>query len=170
VCFVDFTNVKSIPKSSRRSERYCLVSLSFTKPSPAVSQRRLSRIAKGCAPSARYSKLALARIAKGDGFIWADYTMHLVELFVPKTAASKEGISSLQNILVKQFGGVTAYSRAPAKGIDTEDGQKVEDEIIILEVMTDSLDRAWWSSLRSRLERDLQQREILIRASEVQLL
>jgi hypothetical protein len=97
-------------------------------------------------------------------------TMHLIELFIPKTATSKKGISSLQNMLVKQFGGVTAYSRAPAKGIDTEDGQKVEDEIIILEVMTDSLDRAWWSSLRAQLERDLQQQEILIRATDVQRL
>lgn len=96
--------------------------------------------------------------------------MQLVEIFVPKTAISKEHLASLQNMLVKQFGGLTAYSRTPAKGLDVEDERQVEDEIIILEVMTDLLDRAWWSSLRSRLERDLQQREILIRASEVQLL
>src|SRR3569623_318044 len=95
--------------------------------------------------------------------------MHLIELFIPKPP-SREGLTSLQNMLVQQFGGVTAYSRAPAQGIDVEGGKKIEDEIIILEVMTDSLDRAWWSSLRGQLERDLKQREILIRVSEVQRL
>jgi hypothetical protein len=63
---------------------------------------------------------------------------------------------------------VTAYSRAP--GGEVEDGKQVDDEIVILEVMTDSLDRAWWSSLRGQLERDFGQREILILASEVQQL
>ena len=96
--------------------------------------------------------------------------MFLVELFIPKVAASKDRLSSLQYLLVEQFGGLTAYSRAPAKGIDMEGGKPVEDEIIILEVMTDSLDRAWWSSLRVQLERDLQQLEILIRATDVQRL
>jgi hypothetical protein len=96
--------------------------------------------------------------------------MHLVEIFVPKTAISKEHLASLQNMLVEQFAGLTAYSRTPAKGVDVEAGKQVEDEIIILEVMTDSLDRVWWSSLRRQLERDLRQREILVRASEVQKL
>jgi len=96
--------------------------------------------------------------------------MFLVELFIPKAAASKDRLSSLQHSLVKQFGGLTAYSRAPAKGIDVEGGKPVEDEIIILEVMTDSLDRTWWSSLRAELERDLQQQEILVRATDVQRL
>src|SRR3569833_2290529 len=96
--------------------------------------------------------------------------MFLVELFIPKVAASKDRLSSLQYLLVEQFGGLTAYSRAPAKGIDMEGGKPVEEEIIILEVMTDSLDRAWWSSLRVQLERDLQQLEILIRATDVQRL
>jgi len=96
--------------------------------------------------------------------------MHLIELFIPKPTPSRELLTSLQNMLVQQFGGVTAYSRAPAQGIDVEGGKKIEDEIIILEVMTDSLDRAWWSSLRGQLERDLKQREILIRVSEVQRL
>jgi len=96
--------------------------------------------------------------------------MQLIEVFVPKSADSGERLSSFQNMLLQQFGGVTAYSRAPAKGVEVEDGKQVDDEIVILEVMTDSLDRAWWSSLRGQLERDFGQREILIRASEVQQL
>jgi hypothetical protein len=66
-------------------------------------------------------------------------------------------------MLVEQFAGLTAYSRTPAKRVDVEAGKQVEDEIIILEAMTDSLDRVWWSSLRRQLECDLRQREILIR-------
>lgn len=96
--------------------------------------------------------------------------MHLVEVFIPKPTDSTEHLSSLQNMLLQQFGGVTSYARAPAKGVEVADGKQVEDEIVILEVITDSLDHAWWSSLRGQLERDFDQREILIRASEVQQL
>jgi hypothetical protein len=39
------------------------------------------------------------------------------------------------------------------------------DDIVIFEVMTDDLERAWWSSCRARLEAKFAQDEVLIRAA-----
>jgi hypothetical protein len=43
------------------------------------------------------------------------------------------------------------------------------DEVVLFEVMVvEALDRAWWSGLRERLQRELDQQELLIRAHEVE--
>lgn len=83
--------------------------------------------------------------------------MHLVELFLP--LADNEGIpfkpdkfTQLRDELTRRFGGVTSFSRAPAKGTYEDGGRTFHDDIAILEVMTGELDRAWWADLRKRLE------------------
>ena len=38
------------------------------------------------------------------------------------------------------------------------------DDIVILEVMTDDLDRAWWGSFRKDLERRFRQESVIVRA------
>jgi hypothetical protein len=38
---------------------------------------------------------------------------------------------------------------------------------VVFEVMTDRLERTWWTELCARLERELDQQELLIRAHEV---
>jgi|SRR3569623_289019 len=97
--------------------------------------------------------------------------MYLIEIFIPNTGRAKDRLVLLRALLIQKFGGVTVYSRTPAQGAELEPGnQVVEDEIIILEVMTASLDHAWWKGLRHELECDLHQNEILIRASDVQQL
>lgn len=45
----------------------------------------------------------------------------------------------------RQFNGVTVYDHKPASGKK----QDSSDDIIIFEVMTADLDRAWWSSYRA---------------------
>jgi hypothetical protein len=62
---------------------------------------------------------------------------------------------------------VTAFMRAPAHGTTEDKGQFQHDDIVILEVMTDALDRNWWASYRTRLEREFGQDEIVIRATEM---
>jgi hypothetical protein len=52
---------------------------------------------------------------------------------------------------------------------ETED-KTVQDDIVIYEVMTDALDVAWWQSYRKQLCNLLQQDELIIRASPIQLL
>jgi hypothetical protein len=43
-------------------------------------------------------------------------------------------------------------------------------EIVIFEVMTDDLERAWWSACRARLEAKFAQDEVLIRAASIERL
>lgn len=73
--------------------------------------------------------------------------------------------------LTMQFGGLTAYVRSPARGLWQEDeGKTVQDDIVIYEVMADRLDRAWWQAYREQLRRTYRQDELVIRASEIELL
>ena len=44
------------------------------------------------------------------------------------------------------------------------------DEVIVVEVMTDELDREWWGEYRRTLEDRFEQQEIVARASAVERL
>jgi hypothetical protein len=46
----------------------------------------------------------------------------------------------------------------------------VRDDIIVIEVMTDALDRGWWQHFRERLEDTFEQDEIVIRAAAIERL
>jgi hypothetical protein len=73
--------------------------------------------------------------------------------------------------LVERFGGLTAYTRAPASGLWQEhDGETTHDEIVIYEVMTEQLDRPWWAGYRAELEKRFQQETLIVRAQEFQTL
>ena len=48
------------------------------------------------------------------------------------------------------------------------DGGKTEcDTIVVVDVMAEKLEQDYWCSLRERLERELSQERILIRAQEI---
>jgi hypothetical protein len=102
--------------------------------------------------------------------------MHVVEIFLPLnrrdgTPQPSGRIGELRRELVERFGGLTAFTRAPAEGLWEDDDNHVErDRIVIFEVMAEEIDRGWWSALRERLERDLDQEEVLIRASAIERL
>ncbi len=97
--------------------------------------------------------------------------MHLVQILLPVQEVSLESYDALSNELTEKFGGVTAYSRAPAAGLWKETaGSTVQDDIVVYEVMVDNLDRAWWTAYRSRLEKVLAQQEVVIRAYEIERL
>jgi hypothetical protein len=99
--------------------------------------------------------------------------MHIVEIFLPTGGAALDAeLSKLRVVLTEQFGGFTAFTRAPAQGAwrAPHTGQIEHDELIVVEVMTETLDRAWWAHMRADLESALKQKEILIRAHEVQKL
>jgi hypothetical protein len=73
--------------------------------------------------------------------------------------------------LTERFGGLTAYTRAPAQGLWKEDEVRTHrDDIVIYEVMADSLDRPWWANYRQGLERRFRQREVVIRAQHLEVL
>jgi hypothetical protein len=102
--------------------------------------------------------------------------MHLVEVFLP--LSDNEGrefgpelFAEIRRELTERFGGLTAFSRAPALGLWKQDeGQTSRDDIVILEVMADDLDRAWWSAYRAKLEGRLRQDVVVIRASAVEVI
>jgi hypothetical protein len=95
--------------------------------------------------------------------------MHLVEISPPKImTADDSNLRALRRCV--RFEGVTAFTRAPAEGVTREHGKTVHDNIIIFEVMVESLDRDWWACLRKNLENEFVQDEILIRAASVEKL
>ena len=72
--------------------------------------------------------------------------------------------------LTERFGGLTAFTRAPAEGLWEENGETARDDIVMFEVMTSELDPAWWTRYRRRLEACFRQDSIVIRAQEMRLL
>jgi hypothetical protein len=99
-------------------------------------------------------------------------SIHCVEIFLPLQRgdgepAPPEVFTRLKQELTDRFGGVTAFTRAPAEGRWQDGSQVVRDEIVVFEVMTPKLDGAWWRALRGRLETELGQSEILIRSHVV---
>jgi putative IMPACT (imprinted ancient) family translation regulator len=101
--------------------------------------------------------------------------MHLVEILLP--LADNDGrpfaqsrFVEVRDELVRRFGGVTAFTRTPAEGIFEAEGTTVRDDIVVLEVMAESLDRTFWNSYRAHLEETFEQDEIVIRASAIERL
>ena len=70
-----------------------------------------------------------------------------------------------------RFGGLTAYTRAPAEGLWKEDEDRTSrDEVVIFEVMAEELDRSWWQQYRRGLEARFRQEQVVVRAQEIELL
>jgi hypothetical protein len=101
--------------------------------------------------------------------------MHLVQIILPlfDNAGAPIGAELLRAVrqeLLDRHGGVTAYSRAPAQGL-WHDGARVQrDEVLLVEVMVDDLDRGWWAGYRAELEARFGQEELVIRALAMQRL
>jgi|SRR5947209_5385965 len=101
--------------------------------------------------------------------------MHLIEILLPLRdnnghAFGAHKYASVRNYLTERFGGMTAFTRSPAEGTTAGDGGTVHDDIVVFEVMTETLDLEWWQAYRQRLEREFRQDEIVVRASAVTLL
>ena len=102
--------------------------------------------------------------------------VHLIEILLPLTDNAGKPFaadlhSTVRDELAEHFGGVTAFTRSPAEGLwKAGGGEPDRDDIVIMEVMADWLDRGWWRAYRSGLERRFGQDEIVVRAIEVELL
>jgi hypothetical protein len=73
--------------------------------------------------------------------------------------------------LAARFEGLTAYVRAPAKGLWTApDGHTEQDDVVMVEVVTEVFDRAWWRTYAATLANRFQQDAIHIRALTVEML
>jgi len=96
--------------------------------------------------------------------------MHLVQILLPVYdndghAFDAHEYVQLRSELADRFGGVTAYTRAPARCVWKDDaGETTRDDIVIFEVMTESLDREWWTGFRKDLETRFRQENVIVRA------
>jgi hypothetical protein len=84
----------------------------------------------------------------------------------------EDAFRKVRGELTNQFGGLTAYTRAPANGLwqDGDTGETARDEIVVYEVMVDSLDREWWRRYRQTLEQTFRQKELIVRSQAIELL
>jgi len=102
--------------------------------------------------------------------------MYLVQILLPLYdneghAFEAREYVQLRGELADRFRGVTAYTRAPARGVWKDDaGETTRDDIVIFEVMTDTLDRAWWTQFRQVLERRFRQDSLIVRALDTAVL
>ena len=98
--------------------------------------------------------------------------MVLIQLLLPVvTAASRQGLLQTQHELAERFSGVTAYLRSPAKGLWTaSDGTLEPDDVIMVEVVTERVEREWWQAYAATLRERFQQESMHIRAMQVEML
>jgi len=102
--------------------------------------------------------------------------MVLIQLLLPITAPHRETgahipLNETARELRDAFGGLTAYTRSPAKGLWTSpDGETEEDEVVMIEVVTRSFDKLWWRPYAATLAVRFGQEAIHVRALSVELL
>lgn len=96
--------------------------------------------------------------------------MHLVQLFLPLRDGEgrpfdKAMFGDVRAALAERFGGSTAFVRSPAAGLwEDEDGDLQRDDVVLVEVLVETLDAAWWRDYRRALEQRFRQDAILVRA------
>jgi hypothetical protein len=98
--------------------------------------------------------------------------VYLVQIFLPLYDKNGRSIPQAQfertaAELTQHFGGLTAYTRAPAKGIWKNRGRAIHDDVVVYEVMCPRLQRRWWRAKRTALEKSFRQDTILIRSQTV---
>lgn len=93
---------------------------------------------------------------------------HLVQILLPLITGDgqkleKPWFDSLIRQLADRFGGATSFARAPGEGLWDSGERSEKDQIAVVEIMTETMDEAFWLQLKARLEKDLAQDEIVIR-------
>jgi hypothetical protein len=99
--------------------------------------------------------------------------VQLVQILLPLYDAenkrfARKVFDKITNDLSQHFGGATLYARAPATGLWEEaTGDCRRDDIVVCEVMVDTLDLDWWAAYKRGLEHALAQDEVVIRSQEI---
>ena len=101
--------------------------------------------------------------------------MNLVQLLLPLMDHDgkpfpRSFYRQIRETLTERFGGLTAYTRAPAEGLWDQGDEVALDDIVVYEVMVADLDRAWWAEYRASLEKQFDQEELVIRAQAIERL
>jgi hypothetical protein len=102
--------------------------------------------------------------------------MVLIQLLLPTSGAaggdSLAPLAETRRELAERFNGLTAYLRSPAKGWWTApDGHTEQDDVVMVEVVTETFDRAWNAhTYAARLAARFDQESIHVRAVPVDIL
>jgi hypothetical protein len=101
--------------------------------------------------------------------------MHLIQILLPLydnagNAFGEELYIKVRTELTERFGGLTAFTRAPAQGLWRSDGKTTHDDIVVFEVMAAEIDKEWWANYRLGLEASFRQDTIIIRVQDVTIL
>jgi hypothetical protein len=78
--------------------------------------------------------------------------------------------AKVRSDLTQRFGGLTAYTRAPAEGLWDSGSEIKRDDIVVIEVMVEELERAWWRDYRRQLQDLFRQDQIILRAQSYESL
>jgi len=88
-----------------------------------------------------------------------------------RVAFSDDLVRLTRKELVDQFGGVTAYTRAPAAGVWTSpEGNVEEDNVVMIEVLSEEFETSWWRAYAETLKKRFGQKSIHIRTNAVRVL
>jgi hypothetical protein len=101
--------------------------------------------------------------------------MVLIQLLLPTSGAAPADrlapLAETRRELADRFNGLTAYVRSPAKGSWTApDGHTEEDDVVMVEIVTETFDRAWWRTYAATLAARFDQERIHVRAVPVDML
>jgi hypothetical protein len=94
--------------------------------------------------------------------------MTLIQLLLPargRASFTDADLAATRDELVREFGGVTAYVRAPAAGAWQHPSGAVEDDdVVMVEVVIPHFDRDWWRGYVETLRHRFHQTAIHARA------
>ena len=98
-----------------------------------------------------------------------------IQLLLPMSGAVNGDVlaplAETRRELAERFNGLTAYLRSPAKGWWTaQDGHVEQDDVVMVEVVMDTFDRAWWRAYATTLAARFSQERIHLRAVTVDML
>jgi hypothetical protein len=101
--------------------------------------------------------------------------MVLIQLLLPVCGAARTGgvalLAEMRRELAERFNGLTAYLRSPAKGWwIAPDGHTEQDDVVMVEVVAETFDRAWWRTYATTLAARFDQENIHVRAVPVDML
>jgi hypothetical protein len=74
--------------------------------------------------------------------------MHLIQILLPLKDNDGRPFEAadygrVRTELAERFGGITAFTRAPAEGIWKDGGRTNRDDLVVFEIMASALDRPW---------------------------
>ena len=101
--------------------------------------------------------------------------MHLVQILLPLFDENGNRLPEaeygrVRGELTDRFGGLTAFTSAPAEGLWKTEGKTARDDIVVIEVMAQELEKPWWARYRRSLEDRFRQDAIVVRAQPIELL